>query len=287
MLDKIINKLTPKKTFYFKSDKYNSFEMFREMLSGLNNLAKVIGSDAFSINYTPANPAFVLMITYFLSIIIENIYWIYYYRDDATQLIFCIISVPSLGQSLMKIYSFIIHRSKLYEIFSFVEKFHETYYEASTKKVMEECVLRSCHLCLVLALLLISGGFLIIIYPGIIYLFTGHKVLHFGFKLLFIDAEKLLGYTLNFLNNTICLTLFLISTILTCIDIAICVLNIFGLYNVLKIYLDELDELAKSNETGKNDREIRMKIKQIIDLHNFLLECDAINFVLIFLVKMI
>ena len=127
MLDKIIKKITPKKTFYFKSDKYNSFEMFREMLSGLNNLAKVVGGDAFSINYTPANPAFVIMITFLISIIIEHIYWIYYNRNDATQLIFCIITAPTIAQSLMKTYSFIIQRSKLHEVFSFVEKFHEIY----------------------------------------------------------------------------------------------------------------------------------------------------------------
>lgn len=138
---------------------------------------------------------------------------------------------------------------------------------------MEECVLNSCHLCLVLSLLLISGGILIILYPAIFYLFFGQKVLHFGYKLLFFDWEKPLGYTLNFLNNTIGVTMFLISTILACIDISICVLNSFGIYNVLKIYLDELDELAKSSKNGSNDRKIKNKIKQIIDLHNFLLEC--------------
>lgn len=134
MLDKIIEKITPKKTFYFKSEKYNSLEMFREMLLWLNNLAKTLGGDAFSINYTPLNSSFIFLLLFILSIIIEHIYWINFYREDKTQMFFCILSVPSIGQSFMKIYSFIYHRRKLYKVFSFVDKFHESYFEPSTKK---------------------------------------------------------------------------------------------------------------------------------------------------------
>lgn len=271
MLEKIKEKLIPKKTFYFKSQNYNSLEMFREMLLFLNSFAKILGCNTFTPGYSPINPVFIIIMTFMFSLIAEHFYCIYIYRDDSYKMIFCILSVPTIIQAAVKIYSFIINRDKLYIIFSHVDTFHQTFYEATTRKVMEECIMNSCHLCLVLSILMITGGVLVLSYPVLFYVIFGERVLHFGFHLIFIDFTKPLGYALNIFNNFFAVSTFIIGTILTCIDISMCVLNAFGQVNVLKIYLKELDELAKAKDE-KKEVEIKEKIAQIIDLHNFFIE---------------
>lgn len=266
-------KLIPKKSFYFKNEKLNSSEMFREMLSRLNSFAKILGANAFTPNYTPLNPIFVTLLFYVVSLTFEQFYSIYRYRNDTGQMILCIITLPSIIQSYVRVYSFIVNRSKLLNIFSFVEEFHKNYNSFENKKVMEEAIMNCCNLCLVLSLIMTVAGVLIIFYPVIYYLIVGHKILHFyGLELMFLDWKTPIGYTLNFINCSLTIVIFIISTILVCIDISICVLNSFAQFNVLRIYLNHLDDLALSKRNEENSKKIKEKIKDIVNLHNFLSE---------------
>lgn len=101
---------------------------------------------------------------------------------------------------------------------------------------------------------------------------SGELILHFGIRIPFIDSETPLGYTLNFINFLISIFLFQASTILVCIDISICVLCSYGQYNVLEIYLKELSTLVLDNEGRETSNEIKQKIAEIVELHNYLNE---------------
>lgn len=177
--EKVIDKI-PKKDFYFPSN-YTSHEMFRDMMDFLNYSAKIMGSDAFSTDFTPANSVFIFIVFYFTSLIIEHFYGIYCNRNNTIELIYVLITLPALPQTAIRMYSFMMRRDKLLDVFEQMNEFHLRYYTPVTRKVMEESVLRSCNLCLFLTMLIMCAGFIVAIYPVIFYIYSGKFNFNIGF----------------------------------------------------------------------------------------------------------
>jgi hypothetical protein len=169
--EKIISKI-PNKEFYFAS-KLTSDQMFSEMMDFLNYFAKVLGSDAFSVNYTPINLGFICVILLFVLVSVEHVYWLYINRNDTMEIMLLLISLSHIPQGAIRVYSFIIRRDNLLDVFGRMKEFHQKYYTPITKKVMEESVLRSCNLCLLLTIITVGGGALVALYPFATYFDTG------------------------------------------------------------------------------------------------------------------
>ena len=58
---------------------------------------------------------------------------------------------------------------------------------------------------------------------------------------------------------------------LVCLDITMCVLCAYSQYDILNVYLNQLDELLDRNERN-NEKEIKKKITMIVDMHNYVNE---------------
>jgi hypothetical protein len=120
--------------------------------------------------------------------------------------------------------------------------------------------------------MLLGGAILIAFYPLVIYLVLDELVLYFGFQLFLIDWKTPLGYALNCIYDLTVLFLYCVGTMLVCVDITICVLCAYSQYDMLKVYLNQLDELLVGNEKKANEKEIKKKIAMIVDLHNYVVE---------------
>lgn len=169
--EKIAEKI-PQKEFYFPQN-FNSFEMYRDMMGFLNYFAKCIGCDAFSVDYTAKNSIFISSIIFSILFLIEHAYWIYHNFNNAMELMFILTTLPFLPQGAVRIWAFIVNRDKLIDVFLRMREFHEKYYSPLTRRVLEESVVRSCNLCILLSAVMSSGAFFIAIYPGIVYAVSG------------------------------------------------------------------------------------------------------------------
>jgi hypothetical protein len=169
--EKIINKI-PTKQFYFEPN-YTSDQMFSEMMNFLNYFAKVLGSDTFSVDFTRTNFVFIFLLLYFILMVVEHAYWLHINRNDTMEIMLLLISLPHIPQGAIRVYSFIIRRNNLLDVFGRMKEFHQKYYTPITRKVMEESVLRSCNLCLLLSIITVGGGALVALYPLAIYFSSG------------------------------------------------------------------------------------------------------------------
>lgn len=262
----------PSKRTYFSSESYSGLEMYRDMLIKLNYFARIIGCDAFSPEYNSYNRNFMILICFVTTIAIENTFFIYENKKDISQCIFGLIVTLAIVQSFSRVYSFLVRKDKLVDVFYRMDKFYQSYNENWSKEIIEKNVLNSCHVGLFLSLLLILGSFFIIIYPAFMYLAFGQVTLHFGFRLFFIDWTTRLGYAANFFNNILCTLLFCQGTMLVCIDITMCVLCAYSQYDILNVYLEQLNVLITENLNNIHRQKIRKKIELIVDLHNHVIE---------------
>jgi hypothetical protein len=202
----------------------------------------------------------------------ENLTFIYSNFDNIAQCIFGLTFFLAIIQVFTRLYSFIFKREKLVDVFDRIDIFYLMNDKEWSKSILEKNVLNSCHIGLFLSTMLFGGAVLITIYPLIVYMLLDEIVLHFGFKLFFVDWKTSFGYALNFINDIICLFLFCQGTMLVCLDITMCVLCAFSQYDMLNVYLNQLDELLGRKERELNEKDIKKKIAVIVDLHNYVIE---------------
>ena len=262
----------PSKLTYFSSDKLTASKMFREMLSKLNNIARIIGCNAFSANYTTFNLKFLGLLIIVVMTGLQLTDFIYTNRNDLANCVFGMTFILCMIQVCTRLYAFIINREVLVDIFDRIDMFYLLNEKEWSKTVLEKNILNSCHIGLFLFVMLLGEAILVAIYPLMIYLLLDELVLHFGFKLFFIDWKTPLGYTLNCIFNILCLVFFCKGTMLVCMDITMCVLCAYSQYDMLNVYLNQLDKLMAGNEQRTNAKEIKKKIAMIVDLHNYVIE---------------
>ena len=261
----------PTKLTYFSSEKLSASEMYREMLTKLNKFAKIMGCNAFSANYTAWNTKLLGVVILLGTLMAENLTFVYSNRNDIAQCIFGLTFFLSFIQTLTRLYSFIFKRDILVDVFDRIDIFYLLNDKEWSTTILEKNVLNSCHIGLFLSALLFGGAILISVYPLVIYLFLDELVLHFAFKLFLIDWKTPFGYTLNFIIDIVSLFLFCLGTMLVCLDITMCVLCAYSQYDILYVYLNQLDKLLVRNERTK-EKEIKKKITMIVDMHNYVNE---------------
>lgn len=256
----------PTKESYFKNNE-SSLQMFQKTIETINFCGSLIGCNIHTPNYTVHCFLFYILFLDLITYLSVNFYNVYLFRNDFVLSTFCLVTLGMGFQGAIKLYVFIFHRVDMLKICSRIKNIHKTAKNEKIKNVLEQNVIYTCIAGSILVPLYIMSGVLMFIYPIIYYMIFGEKTLHFGFILPFIDWQSYLGYTLNFMHHTLQICIVMSAWLFTNWQYVIFITNAFGQYDSLKILLNELDDFAKTNESGCNDRQIKQRIKGIAEMH--------------------
>ena len=256
----------PTKETYFKNNE-SSVKMFQKTIEAVNFCGGLIGCNIHTPNYTVHCTLFYILFLDLITYLSINFYSVYFFRNDFVLTTFCLVTLGMGFQGAIKLYVFIFHRVDMLKICKKIENVHKSATNKKIKHVLEQNVIYSCIAGSILIPLYIMSGILMFIYPIMYYIIFGEKTLHFGFLLPFIDWKSYLGYTLNFMHQTLQICIVMSAWLFTNWQYVILITNAFGQYDSLKILLTELDDLAKTNISGCNDRKIRKLIGVIVEMH--------------------
>jgi 7tm Odorant receptor len=262
----------PTKTTYFGAESLSRLKLFRAMIQKVNWIGKIIGCDIYSQDYSCCNFLFfMMMITLTLSSAI-NVYSLYLYRKNIERFCFCFITFASMIQGLYKLYIFIYHQPKNQELIARIEHFITNLDTKESNAIFDKWMLYSCHISVALLLTVLITVCFIAVYPAILYLFVGEKILHFGYVIPFVDWTTPFGYCLNFIFDIIGLYFFCCSTTSSVIDTINYIVMSLGQFELLEHLIKELDKLILIDGRNLNDEKIKNSISLIVELHNELLE---------------
>jgi hypothetical protein len=262
----------PSKSTYFLSDKLSPLEMFKFIFDRSDFTAKLIGCNIFSQSYTPVNQRFFHTVGVILSMLLVHFYDIYIFRTDLVRVCFILVTLGFALQGFMKVKTFVLSRNKIVDLRDRCERFLTNFNTKETNEMFESWLMISCHIGVSLFALFFVCDVLFVIYPIIYYLFTGQKVLHCGFELPWIDWQtSLLGYATNFFYTVFLCYTALFGFFVTFFLHILFVLMILGQFDLLKMMLEELNDMIKSNKNGSKNDDIRKQIKLTVELHSELL----------------
>ena len=249
-----------------------SREIYSQIVNTINWQLRFIGCHIFSTDFSYLNPWLLVLILDFITYVPINIYDVYLFRDDFIRDMFCLVTLGNGFQGGIKLYTFVLQRNNLLEIFSTAEEFivDMENRDCSEKFKFKKWLIISCHVIFGLSALFLFAGVLILIYPAIVYILIGERTLHFGFILPAIDPDSIVGYTLNFMHHTlqIYITIFALFTSLnmTVFTIIIALAKYASLYALL----NQLNILITSNI--QDQKKIKEKFVEIIQEHVKLLD---------------
>jgi hypothetical protein len=262
----------PTKSTYFSSDKLSPLEMFNVIIDRMNFMLKFIGLNIFIPSYTPVDLKFFCYFGGVFSVVLVHFYDIYIFRTDLVRVCFVMITLGNALQGLMKVNTFVISRSKIVELRDRCERFITNFNTKETNEMFESWLMISCHIAIMLFASFFVLILLFLIYPIVYYFFTGQKVLHAGFELPWIDwRTSSLGYAANIFYTLFVCYLAFFAYFGTLFAIILFILMAIGQFDLLKIMLEDLNEMIKSNENGSKNNDIKKQIKLIVEMHSELL----------------
>uniref|UniRef100_A0A182VT62 Uncharacterized protein n=1 Tax=Anopheles minimus TaxID=112268 RepID=A0A182VT62_9DIPT len=237
-----------------------------DITAGIETFNKSMGASFFKRKHSFINFFFIFGISNLVLYLVSVLKSAYDSRHDTTKLIYCIATFGFCCQAIMKIYSFIITRQRvvdLYEnnLFYYQNMMHQS---NTVKRVL--CDNAS------LIYIVIKGTVLIYLIlvittmtiPGFSSLFLADRILPFGFVVPFIGADTLTGYLWNYIMQVIMATYYWIITVGSDITTIYNLLTAYGQLDVLMTIIEELDELLERDECPQ---EIRDKIIEIVHQH--------------------
>lgn len=247
-----------------------SIEIFNRIIHIVNKILLQIGCNLFSPDYSYISIMMFILLVNFVTYMIINIYDIYLFRDDFIRDMFCLVTLGNGFQGGIKLYTFIMHRKKILKLLTYSEKFlsnAEDLKESSesSKKWMAFC----CHAIFFLIVLFICISIIISIYPVMVYLIFGKRILHFGFVLPFLNADSIFGYSMNFCHHTLQIYLVIIALMTTVCVNFLFVVTALAHYDSLMIKLKQLDLEVNEKANMKN---IKDSLTIIINQHTELIE---------------
>ncbi|CAO1360022.1 unnamed protein product [Diamesa hyperborea] len=257
---------TARKEKYFKNNE-SSVKMFQKTIETVNYCGGLIGCNIHTPNYTVHCVLFYILLLDLVTYLSVNFYSVYIFRNDFVSSTFCVVTLGMGFQGAIKLYTFIFHRSDMLKICSKIENIHKSATNTKIKNVLEQNVIYTCMAGSFLIPLYTMSGILMFIYPIAYYALYGEIILHFGFLLPFIDWKSYLGYILNFMHQTLQICIVMSAWLFTNWQYVIFITNAFGQYDSLKILLNDLNDLAKTNNDGCNDKKIKDLIKDIAEMH--------------------
>jgi hypothetical protein len=262
----------PTKSTYFASDKFSPLEMFKNIMNQTNFILSLVGIDVFTLNYTTFKWQFILCFGNCFVFVLLSFYNIFIFRTDLVRVCFILVTLGISLQGLSKVRTYVFLRYKIIDLKDRIERFITNFNTKETNQMFESWLMISCHSAVSLSALFFVSAILILIYPIIYYLIFGEKILHFGFELPWIDWQtSWLGYAANFLYVISLVHLTVFGMIATCFVNILFVLMTLGQFELLKMMLNDLDELIRSKKNGSKNDALKKQIKLIVEMHNELL----------------
>lgn len=262
----------PTKLTYFSSNSLSTVQMLRKIVEFSNFIAYFVGCDVLTPNFTVVTIRFFLSVGDMSTIFFVSFYNILEFGDDLVRISFSIITLAGAVQGVIKLYTFVFYRENILNIVDRLEKFLTKFNTQRTNAIFEKWLIITSHIGLVITFLFGFSTFLVLIFPIIFYFITGEKFLHLGIELPWIDWKTTIGYALNFTYDGSILYLYIFSQIPVVFWTVTFVIVAFGQFELLKVFLKDLNELVVTNEKGKNDEKIKQLIKTISQMHNELSE---------------
>ncbi|CAG9798549.1 unnamed protein product [Chironomus riparius] len=228
-------------------------------------MLKFIGCHIFSTDFSYVNLWLLVLILDFITYLPINIYDVYLFRDDFIRDMFCLVTLGNGFQGGIKLYTFIMQRNSLLKLFGIAEEFGVDMKNTDCSEKFKKWLLISCHVILGLTALFLFAGLLIFIYPAIVYIFIGEKTLHFGFILPAIDQDTTIGYSLNFMHQTLQIYI-TITALFTSINMTVFIIIIaLAKYASLYELLNQLNILITWNV--QDQKKIKEKFTEIVQEH--------------------
>lgn len=262
----------PTKSTYFKDESLSNLEMFRRIVAYVNLLAGRCGCNIFSIDFTFNSLCFYVAFGNVISCFIITFYDFILFREDLVRICFLMLTLGVGVQGLSKLYTFAYYRSNILDLVARTEKFLTNYNTRSANEIFEKWLLIICHVGLAITMLIGLCSFLIVIYPLIFYAFMNERILHFGLELPWIDWTSILGYMANFIYASSLVYLYVFGFISSCFLSISLLVSSFAQFELVKVLIEELNEIIISNVDGSRNDEIKSYIKCITDMHNELIE---------------
>ena len=263
----------PTKSTYFKTEAISTVDMFNAAVSVPRFAGFLLGCDIFDENFSTKRPLFIFSFGNLTFFLLLHFYDLFLYRNDILRCCFLLVTIGVWGQGMIKLYTFVYYRPKMVELKDRALTFLMNFNTKESKNIFEFWILIICHVELIAVILFPFCSFMAFIYPAIFYIFKSEWILHFGFELPMLDWENnAFGYLANWIYVGYLTFLFASATIASSSVSACYVFISFGQFDILKMLLDELDDLVIRNEKGANDVAIKKYITLITQQHYELIE---------------
>jgi hypothetical protein len=150
------------------------------------------------------------------------------------------------------------------EVISIFQNYHEKIDHPEIQKKMTNVMIVGAIFKYFLAFT--YGGFtcLVFIYPFVIYLLFGERILHFGFEIPGIDWQASLhGYGINFMHHSYQIFNVAAGTFLTNFACFYFFLNVIGMYIGLGVMVKDFQQLISRKKTDDWNKDLKLKIIEI------------------------
>uniref|UniRef100_A0A6E8W0K5 Odorant receptor n=1 Tax=Anopheles coluzzii TaxID=1518534 RepID=A0A6E8W0K5_ANOCL len=234
-----------------------------DLTAGIESFNKSMGVSFFKRKHSFVNFFFIFgisnLVLYVVSVLISS----YKSRHDIIKLIYCIATFGFCCQAIMKIYSFIITRQRVVDLYEINHRYYQHMMGQSiaVKRVLcdnASLIYIVIKVTVLVYLLLVITAMSI---PGLSSIFLADRILPFGFVMPFIDANTLAGYYANYGIQLIMAIYYWIITVGSDITTIYNLLTAYGQLDVLMTITEELNEQLERNESLDT---IQDKIVEII-----------------------
>lgn len=209
----------PTKLTYFNSENISPVDTFKKLKEVANFFGKIIGAGILCDNFSLKTPLFCILVVNLLTYLGINFQNIYVNRKNFELLVFCVVTLGMGFQGVIKLYTFVWHRTKMLKLFDLAESFYKSSSDEKFQQIIEKWVLLSCHVGFFIVTLFTVSAIVILVYPLIVYSIIGVRVHHFGFLIPGINAESWFGYCLNFVHHSFQTYCVISSLIATCVSL--------------------------------------------------------------------
>lgn len=247
------------------SESSTNHEIFKQTVDFLNFVSSFIGCNVLSSNFKLANLWILILVLDFITYMPINIYDLYLFHNDFIRCMFCVVTLGNGFQGGIKLYTFIMKRKNIQRIFTNAEKFIVDTKCCSCSQKYNKWLILSCHIIFALTILFLLAGLLMFIYPAIVYIWRGHRTLHFGFILPAIDPETSVGYLLNFLHHTLQIYSLCIALLYTLNATIFAIMVSLAKYETLYVLLDQLNDLITVRT--QDQKKLKEKFVEIMQEH--------------------
>uniref|UniRef100_A0A182KDL0 Odorant receptor n=1 Tax=Anopheles christyi TaxID=43041 RepID=A0A182KDL0_9DIPT len=255
-----------KKYRFFHYSATDPLKASMDLTAGIESFNKSMGVSFFKRKHSFINFFFIFgisnLILYVVSVLISG----YESRHDITKLIYCVATFGFCCQATMKIYSFIITRRRIVDLYEINLRYYQDMRSQSNAVKRVLCDNASLIYIVIKVTVLIYLLLVIIAMaiPGLSSIFLDARILPFGFVMPFMRADTFAGYLANYGIQVVMAIYYWIITVGSDITTIYNLLTAYGQLDVLMTSIEELNEQLERDESSEK---IRDKIVEIIRQH--------------------